>query len=353
MNIKKGLQALRIKLGKWLLDKKTSNPLSDKIEKILFLRQDGKIGDYIVSSFVFRELKKHYPQLFIAVVCAKNQAYLLEKNPYIDQLYLVKKKNILDYIKVGLKLRKKQFDAVIDPTVFLRNRDLLLLRLIQAKNYVGYQKSGYKLFNINIDGEYHFSELYQQSLAALGFIIENTAYDVPYDEISQQQIKAFLQQNQLSDYIAINFFGASRKRTLASENIRVYLDYLSQKSAVPIVLLGYPQVNDLLENIALNYKNVFVYPTQTLFHTIELIRFCRQIISTDTSTVHIASGFNKDMIAFYREDPINIKHWQPKTLGKTQIIFYKQNINELPCECIPKDWLAGITKHSVLQDNEG
>lgn len=61
MGIKQLLQKLRILIGKSILDKKTSNkPITSnlKSQKILFLRQDGKIGDYIVSSFIFRELKK-------------------------------------------------------------------------------------------------------------------------------------------------------------------------------------------------------------------------------------------------------------------------------------------------------
>ena len=36
---------------------------------------------------------------------------------------------------------KEQYDLVIDPTIMIRNRDLLLLRLINAKHYIGYQKS--------------------------------------------------------------------------------------------------------------------------------------------------------------------------------------------------------------------
>ena len=58
------LKALRLKVGKWMLDKssRSNNPQSlEHPKSFLFLRQDGKIGDYIVSSFVFREIKKFNP----------------------------------------------------------------------------------------------------------------------------------------------------------------------------------------------------------------------------------------------------------------------------------------------------
>lgn len=124
--IKSMLQKIRLKLGKLLLDKTNlpNNIINIDIRNILFLRQDGKIGDYVVSSFVFREIKKFNPHIKIGVICTKQNAYLFKQNPYIDQLYYVKKKSILDYIKCGLAIQKEQYDLVIDPTIMIRNRDL-------------------------------------------------------------------------------------------------------------------------------------------------------------------------------------------------------------------------------------
>ena len=51
------LKALRLKIGKWILDKssRSNNPKSIEHPKsFLFLRQDGKIGDYIVMSCTLR-----------------------------------------------------------------------------------------------------------------------------------------------------------------------------------------------------------------------------------------------------------------------------------------------------------
>lgn len=104
-NIKSLLRNFRLALGKILLDTKTCKSQDlHAINKILFLRQDGKIGDYVVSSFVFREIKKFNPHIKIGVICTKQNAYLFKQNPYIDQLYYVKKKSILDYIKCGLAI---------------------------------------------------------------------------------------------------------------------------------------------------------------------------------------------------------------------------------------------------------
>ena len=154
MRLKFILRKYRLKLGKCFLDKKNTQatPIFPP-KSILFLRQDGKIGDYIVSSFVFREIKKQSPQTKIGVVCSAQNAYLFEQNPNIDALYLVKTKDILDYYRCGKKLAAEQYDVVIDPTLTLRNRDLLFLRTIGAKSYIGYQKEDYQLFDRNIPAQ--------------------------------------------------------------------------------------------------------------------------------------------------------------------------------------------------------
>lgn len=342
MSIKSTLRKIRIHLGKLIIDNRKRNdyhkPVS--IKKILFLRQDGKIGDYIVSSFVFRELKKHNPEIKIGVVCTKKDAYLFQQNPHIDQLYFVKKRSIADYIKCGLILRREHYDAVIDPTISLKNRDLMLLRLIGAKNYVGYKKSDYKLFNSNIEGNYHFSELYRLALEKLGICIDDTTYDIPYNAQSAVEINTFLTDNKIRHYTAINFYGAYRIKKVNNENIKKYLHYLNERlNNKQLVLLSYPEVTPILKKLSSKYDNIFVHDTHTIFHTIELIRHCDQLISTDTSTVHIASGFNKPIIAIYKNDEIAFTHWRPMSKGDTHILFYPDNINQISPQQINPEWL--------------
>lgn len=338
--LKDFLRQWRLALGKWVLDKKVTEYNSVSSPKsILFLRQDGKIGDYIVSSFVFREIKNFDSSIKVGVVCSRQNAYLFEKNPHIDQLYFVKKKSIVDYIKNGLKISKQGYDLVIDPTIMLRNRDLLFLRLIGAKNYLGYLKKDYKLFDLNLlQTDIHFSEIYRQALEKVGIPVKSMQYDVPFSKKERNDILQFLQKNQIQNYFAINFYGASSSRKFSDENVRKMLRYLqNQKAGRKIIILGYPDVNEKLKNIASDFSNVFVYDIQNIFHTIELIRYCEQIISPDTSTIHIASGFNKPIIGIYSQDQVNFNHWKP-TSTTVNILFYEKNINEIFPEQLLEEW---------------
>ncbi|OOF86266.1 glycosyltransferase family 9 protein [Rodentibacter ratti] len=340
MKFKQFLRNLRINIGKLFIDRRPETS-SLPIQKILFLRQDGKIGDYIVSSFAFRELKKFNPTLQIGVVCTKHNQYLFSQNPYIDQLYLVKKKNIKDYIRCGFSLGKENYDVVIDPTVFLRNRDLLLLRLINAKINIGYQKEGYKLFNQNIPySAQHFSQVYATALEKVGLTNIDLQYDIPFNQKAAIAISTFLKENQLKDYIALNFFGYFSMKKMSDENIITHLNYLTENiQSKKIVLLSAPDTNDKLIDLAKNFTNVFVYPTTEIFHTIELIRHCQQLISVDTSTVHIASGFNKPIIAFYHNNEYEFIHWKPMTQSPTHILFFDKTVNEITPDKINLEWI--------------
>ncbi|WGE32718.1 glycosyltransferase family 9 protein [Actinobacillus genomosp. 2] len=342
ITLKQKFRRIRIKLGKFLIDKKIVLNASKRLpKKILFLRHDGKIGDYIVSSFVFREIKKQSPETHIGVVCSSKNAYLFEHSPYIDQLYFVRTKNIGDYLACGKQLAKEQYDVVIDPTVTLRNRDLLFLRTINAKMYIGYDKSDYKIFTLNVQNEQqHFAEIYKQALELAGFVDIDTQYDVPQDEKSDKVIKDYLLNKRLEHFIALNLFGAGSARRFSDEKITELLNYLHKNSDKPIILLTFPEVTSKLKQIASRFENVFVYEnTQTVFDTIELIRHSDVLISPDTSTVHIAAGLSKQIIGFYSSDEQNFIHWHPNNKAKTNILRFKQSVNDLDFNQIKPEWL--------------
>lgn len=57
------------------------------IKKILFLRYDGKIGDYIVTSWVYREIKRQRPDIQIDVVGISKNEKLFLNNKSINKFY--------------------------------------------------------------------------------------------------------------------------------------------------------------------------------------------------------------------------------------------------------------------------
>ena len=100
------------------------------------------------------------------------------------------------------------------------------------------------------------------------------------------------------------------------------------------MLLTYPEVTPLLKSISEKYSNAFVYEkTENIFDTIALLHHSSLVISPDTSIIHIASGLNKQIIAFYKlADKENFTHWNPNCKNKTHIINFVENVNEISPE---------------------
>ena len=139
--------------------------------------------------------------------------------PHIDALHEVQPKSTISYYQVGKSLAGR-YDAVIDPTLSLRPRDLLLLRVLNAAHYVGLGKADYRLFTHNIqNSQQHFADVYAQALRLLGFDRINTQPELPTNPASEAAVQDFLQQNGLQNYIALNFFGAANSRRFSLDAI--------------------------------------------------------------------------------------------------------------------------------------
>ena len=89
----------RLKLGKYIWDKKKNKEEiksgnfieNNDIKKILFMRYDGKIGDMVINTLMFREIKKKYPYIEIGVVTKGGAKAVIENNPNVDKIYEYKK----------------------------------------------------------------------------------------------------------------------------------------------------------------------------------------------------------------------------------------------------------------------
>ena len=307
--------------------------LPNTVKSVIFLRQDGKIGDYIVSSFAFREIKKANLNIRIGVICSTKNQVIFANNPYIDDLHLVKAKSLVSYYQVGKSLAG-QYDVAIEPTLVFRPRDLVLLRALNCPYNIGLDKADWRIFNLNIaDKSQHFSDIYRIALEKCGFSDIDTTYEIPVQTASSDKVSKFIQENQLYDYIALNFFGAANSRRFDVVNIHQILQQLTFSfPEQKFVLLTYPEVTPILQTLCQEFKQCFVYAnTQTIQDSIELIRHAHTVISPDTAIIHIAKGLNKKIIGLYQVNPQNSANWHPNS-EQAKILFFRQHINEITAE---------------------
>ena len=77
-----------------------------KSKKVLILKYD-RIGDMIVTTPIFRELKHAYPNIEISVLASQVNKDVIKYNPYVDDIYINYKNNIFTDLPTLLKLRKE------------------------------------------------------------------------------------------------------------------------------------------------------------------------------------------------------------------------------------------------------
>ena len=329
----------RLKIGKYIWDRKEKakiiegdNFLEDNdIKSILFLRYDGKIGDMVVNSLMFREIKKVYPNIKIGVVARGAAIDIIKDNSNVDKIYEYYKdrKKIKD---LALKIKEEKYDLLIDFSEMLRVNQMMLINLCGARFNIGLNRKEWKLFDLSIKSDKdfkwteHITNRYLAYLVKLGLKKENI--DISYDIYlkDEKKYKAFFNEIKESKKLILNPYGASKHKSFSVENLENIINYLKNRD-IAIILVYFGDKYKELEFLEKKYKYVYMpQKIESILDTAILIKESDYVISPDTSIVHIASALNKKMIIVYppKGGKYGVDHlvWAPKS-DYNKVIFCK------------------------------
>ena len=333
------MRAKRLKIGKYIWDRKEKakivegdNFLKDNsIKSILFLRYDGKIGDMIVNSLMFREIKKVYPDIKIGVVARGAAIDIIKDNPNVDRIYEYYKdrKKIKD---LALKIKEEKYDLLIDFSEMLRVNQMMLINLCGARINIGLDRKDWELFDLSIESgkdfkwTEHITKRYLAYLIKLGLKKENIniSYDIYLKD--EKKYEVFFNEIKESKKLILNPYGASKHKSFSIETLENIITYLKDKD-IAIILTYFGDKYKELEFLEKKYKYVYIpKKIESILDTAILIKKSDYVISPDTSIVHIASAFNKKMITVYppKGGKYGVDHlvWAPKS-EYSRVIFCK------------------------------
>lgn len=319
------IKLFKTSLAKEVLDKqinKSGKILTlDSVKSILFLRSDGKIGDTVVSSFMYREIKIKYPNIKIIVLCSKSNKEILKYNKNVDELYEVGS-CLFNDISVFKNLRKQNISLVIDFFPFNpRFKHLLMLRIISAKFLIGFNKISYKMYNLSINEDFfsvHITEMYKYVLNLLKIANPNLKYEIPFTSKEENPALELINNNHKYKYrIIINPFSASKHRCLSVKKLKDLIDLIKNSFDCCIFILC--QEKNKRKVISLENDRTIIASFRSILESAALIKYADIIITPDTSIVHIASAFDKKTIALYRD--------YSNSYEKTDIIWGPNNPN--------------------------
>lgn len=339
--VKNWLRPKRIALGRIIWDRKVDHERVYGIDlkginSILFMRYDGKIGDMVVNTLMFREIKKRCPHIRIGVVTRGAARDIIENNPYVDEIYR--------FEKGSSRGVEERYDLLIDFSETLRVNEMKFINLCGAKVNMGLDKGDWKLFDLSVEPgkdfgwDEHITKRYQAYLKKLGIQDPDLSYEIFIPEEIRERAERFFSQIPEEKRAVLNPYGASSHRTLNEESLK-YIVELARERKMALIMIAAPDKKEEIERfIAKNkYENIyFDRESKSILESASFIERADLVITPDTSIVHIASALNKDLIALYRQDKgaverINEKVWAP-TGNRWRMLLCQEDINNFDKE---------------------
>jgi len=304
--------------------------------KFLVFRNGG-IGNTLMATPFFRNLKEFYPHSFVAVVVDEVGLILLKNNPYIDKLYTFNRKK--DTLKHQMLLVKDLLADNYDVSFHLRSgiRNELLAFLSRIPNRVGFNlKGSFQFLTHNIKKKDRNRHVIYGALSIFPKVLQKQAnfyYPELYlNEEKKNEAHTFFKKKGIKNkaFIVIHPTGVSMKfENWGLDFYAELINRIQQKLPYPIIIIG---SNISEENKVKNYikehKNIIYVMWNDIAFKAELIRQAAFFIGNDSGPAHIAEAWNVPKVVVYRDDPANFKKWGPLKKDLTLILFQENLKNE-------------------------
>ena len=323
MKIKNNIKAYVLRL---LTDKKSVDFDIKKSHSVLFLRYD-RIGDMIITTPVFRELKNLYPNINVIVLASKLNKGVLLNNPNINEIYTCSKNNILSDIFLLIKLRSKKIDVCVEFDHSVVPHAILRLRAIKPKKIISVAKYGrygvnknelglYDIFTEKTKGQ-HQSDIWLNTIRPFGVSPKSNKYDLYITEKQESLAKKFLKKYSNKSLIGINFEGAVKGKKIKFSKFKEILRGIYRvKNDIQVIILSSPEkfefFNKKISDMGLEYV-ISSYQTHTILDVAALIKQLDLVITPDTSIVHIASAFNIPIVSIHEANKDSYNLFAPKS----------------------------------------
>lgn len=322
----------RRKLGLLLFDKNNNKfELHTPLKRVVLVRWDAKWGDAIVSSFVFDEWRKAYPNIKIDVITTPNMSELFKAYFGVDSVYEIKKRpSYGDLNKLANEIGEA--DLLVHLSKALKMKDFYFLSKVKSGAIAGLDDEA-KIINLKL-GELtknkHFSDKYKALLEATGVSNPVVSYVIPDNEASRVDVNNYIDSLKGKNLV-FNPYGSGGSRQLTKNKIIELIDAInSVVNKVNIILLFTPDKKIEVESISNHYDNVFFYPdSQSIYDSIAIMRCADWIVSVDTATVHVASGLNKPLLALYNTDANNYEEWHPNNEAANSIFSIESDLPDI------------------------
>jgi ADP-heptose:LPS heptosyltransferase len=298
------------------LTRKERNPSSNKRASFILFRLDA-LGDLVLTTPLFRELKRSYPQARVSVVVPEAYKSILDNNPFIDELLLVPSIRNSSWLKPAhhllatllfywRTLRGRKFDVAICPRWDTdEHLATLLCVLTRAELRVGYSEhttAGKRRFNRGFDRAFdiclapgplrHELERNLAMVDALGGTVSDKSTEIDLTPADRSYADRVLKNvSPDSVLIALGIGAQSAGRRWPLERYSAVIDGLCRQYPVHIVITCAPSEHELAIHLAKTLPDaVTISDSSEIRETCALLARCDLFIGNDTGAAHLAAA---------------------------------------------------------------
>lgn len=292
-------------------------------------------GDALIMSGALRVLKENG---FDVTVIAQEHLESILKRPELSDHFVAlrnKKKPSADGILA--QTGGRQFDLMVD----LMQREyaadnmlgLKLYHILKPKYYIGFNDR-FGMFDIDVrydDKNMHVSRSFGYLFKALGLKPCPTPYYADIPQHYADEAKTVVDRLGDKKIVCINPFASDSYRSFSVRQVEMLLDYLEKKDDVAVVIVGEQYKLNKIRNIIKSGK-FYINRLEHFFHMAYIVKSADIVISTDTSVVHLANAYNKNLICVYNNKKTEIGArsniiWSPDYENAVQL-FTKDDLGD-------------------------
>lgn len=262
--------------------------------KVLIVRFSS-IGDVVLTTPIIRALKRQVPNVEIHYITKEHNRAILERNPYVDQLFTIQK-SINECIE---KLKAQHYDYLID---LHKNTRTLSLKKQLAVPYLTFPKLNIEKwllvnFKWNRMPDIHIVDRYFRAVETLGVKNDLLPCDFFIPEDQMIATASSLKVN-AKTYLAIAIgaqFATKRMNFELLEKIIAPLTF-------PIVFVGGPTDTNFAHKLIQRFPEkqlISACGNYTLSQSASIVQQAKAILTNDTGLMHIASCFEIPTISVW------------------------------------------------------
>jgi heptosyltransferase-3 len=297
------------------------------LRRVLLIRDDGYVGDMVVTTPLIAFLREKLPLAEIDVLTAPQTAALLEADVRVTRVF-TNDHTWRGWLRALARLRARRYDAVFSlifgkglreglTASMIARRGTFKVSVWRPKRYRGF-------FTMVIRPPATSLHMADQLLflghRALGITPPEVAGAARYpmyvavDDASASRTKAFLAERNVARFIAVNVDSTDPWREWRPAACGEFIATVLQRHPeLSVVLPPPPGKEAYAEELARLFgtPRVVVAKGFRVLELVALLRHALIVVTPNTGTLHLAAACGRPIVALYTRHSVHVDRWLP------------------------------------------